>query len=138
MKMTILKKSLIAMLIVILAAFMVVGVAGCSKVSAVTTPITENILAGINTRDYAVFSKDFDDRLKEELSADNFDELLAAVDEGYGTFKEGTLKFQGFNIENDITTANYIADFTKKAGVAVQTVIQKTGNTTLVVGFWIK
>jgi|GEM_PF-6696579 len=32
MKMAILKKSLIAMLVVILAAFMVVGVAGCSKV----------------------------------------------------------------------------------------------------------
>jgi len=138
MKVVIFKKSLIVILVVVLVAFMVVGIGGCSKVSGVTTPITENILAGINARDYAVFSKDFDDRLKVELSADNFDEVLAAIDEGYGTYQEGTLKFQGFNIENDITTANYVADFTKKSGVSVQTVIQKTGDTILVVGFWIK
>lgn len=138
MKMSILKISLIAILVIVLAAFMVAGIAGCSKVSAVTTPITENILKGINARDYAVFSKDFDERLKEKLSADNFEDLLAQVDEGYGSYKEGTLKFQGFNIENDITTANHLADFSKKSGVSIQTVIQKTGNTTLVVGFWIK
>jgi hypothetical protein len=136
--MTIFKKTIIVVFLVLLAAFTVTGFTGCSKVSGITTPLTENILAGINTRDYAVFSKDFDDRLKAELSADNFDDVLAAIDEGYGTYKEGTLKFQGFNIENNITTANYIADFTKKSGVSVQTVIEKTGNTVLVVGFWIK
>ncbi len=133
-----LKKLFTVVFAVFLVAIIVIGVGGCSKVSNVTTLITENILAGINARDYSVFSKDFDDRLKVELSADNFDELLSAVDEGYGTYKEGTLKFQGFNTENDITTANYIADFTKKTEVSVQTVIQKTGNTVLVVGFWIK
>ncbi|OQA20758.1 MAG: hypothetical protein BWY60_01067 [Actinobacteria bacterium ADurb.Bin346] len=138
MKMSVLKKIILIAVALAITVFMLTGIAGCSKVSSVTTPITENILAGLNARDYSVFSKNFDDRLKSELSEDNFDELLAAVDEGYGTYKEGTLKFQGFNIENNITTANYIADFTKKSGTQVQTIIQKSGNSVLVVGFWIK
>ena len=60
MKIAAFKRSIIAVLVVILVAFMAAGIAGCSKVSNVTTPITENILAGINAKDYAVFSKDFD------------------------------------------------------------------------------
>ncbi len=126
---------LIALLVITLAIFPVLT--SCGKVKEFADPITENILSGINQRDYSVFAKDFDERLKAELPEENWDSLLAAIDEQFGTYKEGSLKTKGFNTTNNVTTVNYTAEFSGKSSVNVDVTFEKTDNSHLVIGFWL-
>lgn len=132
------KSKIVLISLLVLAITILPIMAGCGKVKDFADPISENILTGINQRDYSVFAKDFDERLKAELPEENWESLLAAVDEQFGTYKEGSLKMTGFNTTNNVTTVNYTAEFSKKTAASVEVTLEKTDNRHLVIGFWLE
>jgi hypothetical protein len=68
--------------------------AGCSAGSAkdeagndiatYANPLADNLIAGILTRDYATFSKDFDEAMLTGIPESGFQELLKFLDERVG------------------------------------------------------
>ena len=111
---------------------------GCGKVAQFSDPITENILISMNKADYAGFSKDFDETMKAELTEAAFPDFLAQINGVIGNYKEGSKKIVGVNIENDLTTATYTADFEKAEDVSVEVTFKKINDQMKVVGLWLK
>ena len=131
------KVKLIAIIIIITIMLLTVPVfAGCGRVAAYSDPITEDILISMNNGDYAGFSKDFDENIKKELSEAVFPDFLVAINGSVGSYIEGSKKITGVNVENNLTTAVYDADFESKEGVTVRVVYQKINNKMTVVGLW--
>ena len=118
--------------------FMLPVFAGCGKVSQFADPVTENILISMNNADYAGFSRDFDSTMKAELNEGNFPDLLAQVTGSVGNYKEGSKKMVGVNINNDLTTATYTADFENTEDVTVEVTFKKIGGKMQVVGLWFR
>jgi hypothetical protein len=111
---------------------------GCGKVAQFADPMTENILVSMNNADYAGFSKDFDATMKTELNEENFPDLLSQVTGAVGNYKEGSKKMVGVNINNDLTTATYTADFANTDDVTVEVTFKKIDGQMKVVGLWFK
>jgi hypothetical protein len=134
------RKRLIAIVtlvaIIIFAAVPVLS--GCGKVAEFSDPIVENILVSMNNSDYAGFSKDFDESMKAELNADNFDDFMAQVNGAVGNYIVGSKDLIGVNINNDLTTSNYTADFEGSKDVNVEVTFKKIGDEMKVVGLWFK
>jgi hypothetical protein len=126
--------------IVLLFVFLslVISSTGCSKVTSYSTPMTLNLLNSITEENYASFSKDFDEVLKQELSETNFPDLLSQMKDNFGTYKEDSLKFKGFNYVNGVNTVDYTADFTNKSGVSVQVIFTKVNDQMKISGLWFK
>lgn len=118
--------------------FMLPVFTGCGKVSQFADPITENILVSMNNADYTGFSSDFDTTMKTELSEENFPDFLAQVTGSVGNYKEGSKKMVGVNINNDLTTATYTADFVNAEDVTVEVTFKKIDGKMQVVGLWFK
>ncbi len=108
----------------------------CGKVAAYSDPITENILVAMNNGDYASFSQDFDETMKKELSEALFPDFLAAVNGSVSNYVVGSKKINGVNIENNLTTATYTADFEGLEDVTVSVNYQKINNKMTVVGLY--
>jgi hypothetical protein len=53
--------------------------------------ITDNLIEGIDKRDYAVFSKDFDPNMQEAMKEPDFIALAELFDETIGTYQSRTL-----------------------------------------------
>lgn len=53
----------------------------------------ENILTGLNSGDYAMFSADFSDRTKESMDKEYFDKLSRFLKENSGNYLAKTLAF---------------------------------------------
>jgi hypothetical protein len=128
--------SIITVLAIVLAAVPVFT--GCGKVAEFADPITENILIAMNNQDYAGFSKDFDDTMKQELSEASFPDLVTAVNGSVGNYVPGSKKITGVNVENGLTTATYQADFEGLEDVTVEVVFKKINDQMKVVGLWFK
>ncbi len=111
---------------------------GCGKVAQFSDPIIENILISMNKADYAGFSKDFDNTMKQELNEQNFNDFLAQVNGVIGNYKEGSKKIVGVSVNNDLTTATYTADFEKAEDISVEVTYKKIDGVMKVVGLWFK
>ncbi len=111
---------------------------GCGKVAQFADPMTENILVSINNADYAGFSRDFDSAMKAELNEEYFPDFLAQVKVIADNYKEGSKKIVGVNINNDLTTATYTADFANAEDVTVEVTFKKIDGKMQVVGLWFK
>ncbi len=55
-------------------------------VLAYTEPMTDNLLAGLNAADYAVFSRDFDDAMLKAIPESKFANLLATTTGKVGAY----------------------------------------------------
>ncbi|MHB1274581.1 MAG: DUF3887 domain-containing protein [Candidatus Humimicrobiaceae bacterium] len=133
------KLKLIFSIVLLLVLFsFVISSAGCSKVTSYSTPMTLNLLNSISSENYANFSKDFDEALKQELSETNFPDLVLQMKDNFGTYKENSLKFKGFNYVNGVNTVDYTADFTNKSGVSVQVIFTKVNDQMKISGLWFK
>jgi hypothetical protein len=131
------KSKLIAFITILTIMLVAIPVfTGCGKVAEYADPITENILTAMNNGDYASFAKDFDETMKKELSEAAFPDFLAAVNGSIGNYILGSKKITGVNIENNLTTATYNADFEQMEGVTVTVVFEKIDNKMTVVGLW--
>ena len=113
-------------------------ITGCGKVAEFSDPITENILVSMNKADYAGFSRDFDSTMKAELNEEYFTDFLAQVTGSVGNYKEGSKKIVGVNIDNDLTTATYTADFVNAEDVTVEVTFKKIDGKMQVAGLWFK
>ena len=133
-----LKAKIFAILIILAVLFTMPIFTGCGKVAEYADPITENILVAINNADYSSFSKDFDEIMKSELSEEAFPDFLSAVTGQIGNYIEGSKKIVGVNIENELTTAKYTADFEKAEDVTVEVSFKKINAQMKVVGLWFK
>src|SRR5512138_3761312 len=54
---------------------------------AYADPMLDNILEGIATRDYAKFSKDFSEKMKEAIKENDFDSLITTLDTKLGEYE---------------------------------------------------
>ena len=83
--------------IVIFALTALVGFAGCGQdkilsgpdrtaVLAFSEAITDNLLAGLTTNDYAIFSRDFDSYMQREMPATQFVAWKQDLDEKLGDY----------------------------------------------------
>jgi hypothetical protein len=131
-------KPIILLVLLFVIFSIVLSSTGCSKVTSYSTPMTLNLLNSISKENYASFSKDFDEALKKELSEANFPELILQMKDNFGTYKENSLKFKGFNYVNGVNTVDYTADFTSKSGVSVQVVFTKVNDQMKISGLWFK
>jgi major membrane immunogen (membrane-anchored lipoprotein) len=135
------KKGKIFLSMVLVLTVMLISVpllSGCGKVAQFSDPVTENILVSMNNSDYAGFSRDFDDTMKTELTEANFPDLLAQVTGAVGNYKAGSKKIVGVNINNDLTTATYTADFENAEDVSVEVTFKEIDGAMKVVGLWFK
>jgi hypothetical protein len=131
-------KSIISAVLLIVLFSLVMTSAGCSGVTNYSTPMTLNLLTSISSGNYANFSKDFDEALKKELTEAGFPDLVSQIKNQFGTYKENTLKFKGFNLVNGVNTVDYTADFTSKSAVSVQVIFTKVNNQMKISGLWFK
>jgi hypothetical protein len=134
------KRRFAAILVVTVAImlFILPVFTGCGKVAEFSDPMTENILVSMNKADYASFSRDFDSTMKAELDEDFFTDFLAQVIGSVGNYKEGSKKMVGVNINNDLTTATYTADFENAEDITVEVTFKKIGGKMQVAGLWFK
>jgi hypothetical protein len=131
-------KLAVSIILLLMLFSFVISSAGCSKVTSYSTPMTLNLLNSISAENYASFSKDFDEALKQELSEATFPDLISQMKANFGTYKEETLKFKGFNYVNGVNTVDYTADFTNKSGVSVQVIFTKVNDQMKISGLWFK
>jgi len=123
--------------LVLISAVMLIS-AGCALVKAPLTspdvlqtperdtvlvyaqPASENILAGLNVRDYAQFSRDFSDQMKIGMDDTSFKDLLTMLDSKVGTFVSSDL-VTVLQDEN-FTTVVYRLTYSKDNEVAMRVV----------------
>jgi hypothetical protein len=93
----------------VLQAAIVLLISGCSLAKAPLTspnvlttperdqvleyaqPASDNLLAGLNARDYAQFSRDFNDNMKTGMDEASFEDLLSMLDSKLGTYLSSDL-----------------------------------------------
>ena len=116
--------------------------AGCRKITEDTQFVddaTENILISINDKDYASFSKDFEDSMKAELIKDAFPDFAFAINGSNGNYNAGSKKLVSVTVKEDeeLISASYLADFDNFEDVTFEVTFKEMGNEKKVVGLWL-
>ena len=97
-------------------------------------PITENMLAGFNSENYEIYSKDFDEMMKSSLNSADFRQTRDMIVGTIGKYKsrklETVLKKDRFII------VIYKGDFEKESGVAVKVVFANYLDKYYISGLW--
>ncbi len=88
-----------------------VEAANADEVKVYADPAAEKIFAGISEKNYAGFSEDFDQKMKESLTEEKFNEIVNQLGECEGQGITGADSVQGF------TRAYYKAKSSKLAEV---------------------
>ena len=117
---------------------LVIFAMGCAKAADYKDGMTENILLAINEEDFEKLTKDFDDALKEDVTADMFPYLLAEVTGKVGYYIEDSKELIKVHTENEVTTAIYLAEFESVQDIEVIVVFQEINRKKKVVGLFIK
>jgi len=124
-------------LLIITASLLLLVLAGCMFMPQVTTvepeeqdeileisePIADNLLDGMNANDYAAFSRDFDDKMREALDEDAFQELIQQFSGKIGAYQSRTLDHME-RIENLVTVV-YKAQFEKEEEVTIRLTLRE-------------
>jgi Protein of unknown function (DUF3887) len=88
------------------------------KLRAYADPKTENVLLSLNNNDYAGFSKDLDQAVKNAIPATGFNGLYNQIKSTVGDYQ--SKEFEGASVQNNIITALYLAQYSSEpAGVWV-------------------
>lgn len=82
-------------------------------------PITENLLEGLTTRDYATFSQDFNDEMKTSIDTTRFEALAKQLDDQIGAYQSHSI--------------DTVTDFGKMITAEYQSVFAKTDKVKIVV-----
>lgn len=86
-------------------------------------PITENMLQGLSTRDYATFSKDFNDEMKKGIDATKFEALYKQLDDQIGAYQShGNPTVTDYG---KMITAEYESKFAKTDKVKIVVTVTK-------------
>jgi hypothetical protein len=134
------------MLVAVIAAVTISG--GCMEKSGVEVevddvgqvreyadPVTEQILVAMNENDYARYSEDFDQTMKNTMPEAVFDETNAVIRSKIGDYV--SKEFQKAD-KDQYTIVYYNAKFTDEpADVTVKVVFQELNGTMKVSGLWL-
>jgi len=105
------------------------------QVQAAAEPILDNLLAGFNKGDYAQYAKDFDDTLREAMSAQKFQQVRAQLLKKLGKHQEK--KFFGFLNQERYTVILWKGKFAGTSDdVLIKLVLSKRQDRIVVVGLW--
>jgi hypothetical protein len=94
-----------------------------NDVRAFAGPVAENIFQAMNSGNYTAYTRDFDDRLKNNMSEDTFKTVNDKRIEVVGTYQSKT--YWQMTQKNDKLTVVYRAKFTKEPADVLLTLIFK-------------
>ena len=105
------------------------------EVQAIAEPILNNILEGLKLNDYAKYSEDFDEILKESISEKKFIETGRQIEDSIGNC--GLREYLGFFTKGKMTVILWKARFDKSEDdVLIKLVVSKREDKYLVTGLW--
>jgi hypothetical protein len=138
------KKILIFFSALMLLLFLCFSFVSCSKtlsaeeikIRDIVDPLTENYFVSINSEDYGMFSKDFDDGMKNAVTKDKFSQLILPVKDGLGDYIPDSIRLVTIAGEKGFTAVYYDADFSRKSDVKIKMVFSKTNNEFKISGQW--
>lgn len=106
-------------------------------VQKMAAPLLENVLMGIEKKDYKMYSKDFDESMKEALPESRFIATQEQINTQFG--KISLTKYLGFLNKGSYTQVIWKGKSDKlKDDVLIQFVLSKRNNKLFVVGLWFK
>ena len=112
-----------------------VEVADVEQVRGYADPVTEQILVAMNEDDYAMYSEDFDQTMKNAMSEAVFDETNAVIRSKIGDYV--SKEFWKAESKDQYTIVYYKAKFTDEpADVTARVVFQEIGGDMKVSGLW--
>lgn len=134
-------KRYITLLLIVAGA----AVLGCSQGTPITgdeqkkvleyaEPVADNLLAGFNEGDYAVYARDFDEMMKNGLPENVFKQTRGMILGKIGKYKSRTL--DKIVKKDQFIAVIYNAEFEKESGVSVKVVFAKYTDKNLVSGLW--
>jgi hypothetical protein len=125
---------LIVLLVAMPAAAAFVGTNN-DQVKAIAEPILDNLLTGFNKGNYAQYSKDFDDTLREAIPEKKFQQVREELLKKLGAFK--SKKYLGFLNQQAYTVVLWKGDFAgTRNDVLIKLILSKRQNKVVVVGLW--
>ena len=105
------------------------------QVKAVAEPILDNLLAGFNEGNYAKYSRDFDDAMREAIPEQKFQQVRQDLLEKLGKYK--SKKYLGFLNQQAYTIVLWKAAFDgTKSDVLIRMVLAKRQDKVVVAGLW--
>nr|QNO48579.1 hypothetical protein CJINKJJD_00012 [Methanosarcinales archaeon ANME-2c ERB4] len=112
-----------------------VEVADVEQVRGYADPVTEQILVAMNGNDYAMYSEDFDQMMKNAMTEAAFVETNAVIKSKIGDYV--SKEFWKAESEDQYTSVYYNAEFTDEpADVTVRVVFQEISGDAKVSGLW--
>ncbi len=85
--------------------------------------MTDNLLQGLNSSDYAAFSRDFDDAMKQGIPASGFANTRSQIVDKIGQYVSRQVADVS-ELQGNIIV-NYAAEFEQEGGVSVRVVFTK-------------
>jgi hypothetical protein len=97
--------------------------------------ITDGVLTGLNENNYQLFSENFNQQMKQELSKAQFDALNVTVKTKIGDYI--SKQFVGVDKKDQYKILTYFATYTQEPQVLVRTVVVEENSKLAVAGFWL-
>jgi hypothetical protein len=105
------------------------------QVKAVATPILDNLLAGFNQGNYAQYSQNFDDTLREAIPEKKFQQVREELLKKMGAFK--SKNYLGFLNQKAFTVVLWKGAFAgTRDDILIKLVLSKRQDKVVVVGLW--
>ena len=105
------------------------------EVQLVAESIIDTILTGMKTEDYAMYSKDFDETMKEALTEEAFLAANKQILESMGDYK--SREYLGFLNQGEMTVILWKGTFDKTDNdLLIKLVVSKREDKHLVAGLW--
>jgi hypothetical protein len=105
------------------------------QVRAVAEPIVDNLLAGFNEGNYAQYSRDFDDTLREAIPEKKFQQVRADILKKLGKYKDR--KYLGFLNQQAHSVVLWKGAFAGTPDdVLIKLVLSRRQGKVQVVGLW--
>jgi len=104
-------------------------------VQEIADPVLDGILQAFKTGDYDLYSKDFDDTLKDAISEEKFKQVREQINGSMGTCE--SRKYLGFLTRGRMTEILWKGRFTKTPDdVLIKLIMSKRGDKYLVASLW--
>lgn len=105
------------------------------EVQTVAEPILDAVLNGMNSGDYALYSKYFDATMKAAMPENRFQRVRKDIMGKLGKYKSRT--YLGFETKENFTVALWKGRFSKTANdVTIKLVLSKNSGKVQVAGLW--
>ena len=105
------------------------------EVQAVADPILDGVLEGLQEGDYDLYSKNFDDTLKDVISKKKFLQTKSDILKSIGAYKSRS--YLGYLKKGKTTVILWKGRFAKSADdVLIKLVLSRRGDQTKILGLW--